>query len=74
MIEQKELDEMLEEEKPFTPEEETLLRMMTRDRIENRFRMAQKAACEMDLKTLRSVTDELCRLDDLAVKLTEGTL
>ena len=71
MIEQKELDEMLEAEQPFSHEELSLMKRLVTDRVEDRFRFAQKMASQMDLQGLSDVTDELIRLDELSLKLGE---
>lgn len=71
MIEQKELNAMLEAEKPFSHDELSLMKRLITDRVEERFRYAQKMASEMDLQGLSDVTDELIRLDDLILKLRE---
>lgn len=71
MIEQKELDAMLEAEKPFSHDELSLMKRLITDRVEDRFRFAQKMASEMDLQGLSDVTDELIRLDELSLKLRE---
>ena len=71
MIEQKELDEMLEAEQPFSHEELSLMKRLITDRVEDRFRFAQKMASQMDLQGLSDVTDELIRLDELSLKLRE---
>jgi hypothetical protein len=71
MIEQKELDEMLEAEQPFSHEELSLMKRLITDRVEDRFRFAQKMASQMDLQGLSDVTDELIRLDELSLKLKE---
>lgn len=71
MIEQKELDEMLEAEQPFSHEELSLMKRLITDRVEDRFRFVQKVASQMDLQGLSDVTDELIRLDELSLKLRE---
>ena len=72
--EQKELlslEEETYEMEGFTRTEMMMMRMLVRDRIADRFRMAQKASESMDIVLLKGCVDELIRLDELASKLTE---
>ena len=75
---QKETEELLEMEKGdplegFNRTERLMMRQLVTDRVADRFRMAQKAAEKMDIVLLKGCVDELVRLDELAVKLTEET-
>ena len=56
----------------FTTEEVLLIRQLISDRIENRFRMAEKASAEMNLKTLKGCTDEIGRLESLKERMRDG--
>ena len=74
----KEADTLFDEEISYSPDnfnrsELKLMRMLCRDRVENRFRLAVKAAEKMDLAQLKSVTDELVQLDELGTKFLNIT-
>ena len=74
----KEADTLFDEEISFSPglftkSELKLMRMLCRDRIENRFRLAAKAANDLNLVQLKSIVDDLVRLDELALKISEVT-
>ena len=78
MLTPKEADTLFDEEISYSPDnfsksELKMMRMLARDRIENRFRMAMKAAEQMNLVQLKSVVDELVSLDGLALKISEVT-
>lgn len=70
-ISDQEVQKMLEAEQPFSHEELSLMKRLITDRVEDRFRFAQKMASQMDLQGLSDVTDELIRLDELSLKLRE---
>ena len=55
----------------LTKTEVLLLRQLITDRMENRFRTAEKASAEMNLKTLRGCADEIDRLEGLKEKLKD---
>ena len=55
----------------FTWDEILTLRMLVTDRIESRFRNAQKAASENNLPILSSVTHEIEKLNVLMGKLKQ---
>ena len=74
----KEADTLFDDEISFSPElftkaELKLMRMLCRDRIENRFRLAAKAANDLNLVQLKNIVDDLVRLDELALKINEVT-
>ena len=74
----KEADTLFDDEISFSPElftkaELKLMRMLCRDRIENRFRLAAKAANDLNLVQLMNIVDDLVRLDELALKINEVT-
>ena len=78
MITPKEADTLFDDEISFSPElftkaELKLMRMLCRDRIENRFRLAAKAANDLNLVQLKDIVDDLVRLDELALKINEVT-
>ena len=75
---QKEADNLFDQEITYSPDnfnkaELKMMRMLARDRIENRFRLAMKAAEQMNLVQLKSIVDELIKLDELALKISEVT-
>ena len=53
----------------LTKTEVLLLRQLITDRVENRFRTAEKAAADMDRKTLRGCVDEIEELEALREKV-----
>ena len=74
----KEADTLFDEEisyssDHFTRKEIKTMRMLCRDRAENRFKMAAKAANEMNLSLLVDVVNELMELDELGTKFMEMT-
>lgn len=78
MITPHEADTLFDDEISFSPElftkaELKLMRMLCRDRIENRFRLAAKAANDLNLVQLKNIVDDLVRLDELALKISEVT-
>lgn len=56
-------------EGPFSADEYRKLRQLVTDRIEDRFRVAAKAASEMSVKALTGITKEIGELDALREKL-----
>lgn len=66
-------DEISYDSGNFSKSELKLMRMLCRDRIENRFRLAAKAANDLNLVQLKSIVDELVNLDELALKISEVT-
>lgn len=57
----------------FNRTEMLMMRQLVGDRVADRFRMAQKAAENMDIVLLKGCVDELVRLDEMAAKLSEET-
>jgi len=53
----------------LTQKEVVLVRQLITDRVENRFRTAEKAASDMDNGVLSGCVDEIERLDALEEKL-----
>jgi len=53
----------------LTQKEIVLVRQLITDRVENRFRTAEKAAADMDRKTLRGCVDEIEELEALREKV-----
>lgn len=69
--------EMLEEERGFcydcfSLKEMKMMRMLCRDRVENRFQFASKACGERNLVALKGVTEELEDLDELIQKIGDA--
>ena len=56
----------------LTREDVFFIRQLMNDRIENRFRMAEKASAEMNLKTLKGCVDEIERLENLKERMGSG--
>ena len=74
----KEADTLFDEEISYSPDnfsksELKMMRMLARDRIENRFQMVIRVANEHNLGTLVDIVNDLVALDELARKISEVT-
>ena len=74
----KEADTLFDEEISYSPDnfsksELKMMRMLARDRIENRFQMVIRVANEHNLSTLVDIVNDLVALDELARKISEVT-
>ena len=78
MLTPKEADTLFDEEISYSPDnfsksELKMMRMLARDRIENRFQMVIRVANEHNLSTLVDIVNDLVALDELARKISEVT-
>ena len=78
MLTPNEADTLFDEEISYSPDnfsksELKMMRMLARDRIENRFQMVIKVANEHNLSTLVDIVNDLVALDELARKISEVT-